>query len=139
MLEICPSSDLLTGLSADEDALRERVRAFADQGVAFTIATDGQEMMQPPLRDELTLLLRSCALKLDEAERRERRGHPAAIRTPKGVASRSIRRAIAEPSASLPRSPTCSVPMTACASASATPVVRLIAASCWDVGVAEQL
>ena len=49
VLEICPSSNLLTGALADEDALRDTVRTFADREVAFTIATDGPEMMQTHL------------------------------------------------------------------------------------------
>ena len=69
VLEICPSSNLLTGALADEDALRDTVRTFADREVAFTIATDGPEMMQTHLRDELALLLRIGALTPDEAVR----------------------------------------------------------------------
>src|SRR5437867_2256377 len=37
VLEICPTSNLLTGALEGEDALRETVRAFVDHGVAFTI------------------------------------------------------------------------------------------------------
>jgi adenosine deaminase len=62
VLEICPTSNLLTKALPDEDALRETLRAFADSGVAFTIATDGPEMMRTHLRDELDLLLRIGAL-----------------------------------------------------------------------------
>ena len=46
VLEICPTSNLLTGALPDEEALRDTVRAFTDGGVAFTIATDGPEMMR---------------------------------------------------------------------------------------------
>jgi adenosine deaminase len=53
---------------------------FVDHGVAFTIATDGPEMMRTHLRDEFDLLLRIGAL--DENELREAiaRGHAAAFR-----------------------------------------------------------
>jgi adenosine deaminase len=83
VLEICPSSNLLTGALADEDALRDTVRTFADRGVAFTIATDGPEMMQTHLRDELALLLRIGALERDGCEAVNARGHSAAFVHPK--------------------------------------------------------
>jgi adenosine deaminase len=79
VLEICPTSNLLTRALRSEDEVRDTFRAFADNGVAFTIATDGPEMMRTHLRDELGLLLRIGAL--DEAELREanRRGHAASF------------------------------------------------------------
>ena len=71
VLEICPTSNLLTKALADEDAVRDTFRAFVEHGVAFTIATDGPEMMRTHLRDELELL---CADRRadDEARARER-------------------------------------------------------------------
>jgi adenosine deaminase len=84
VLEICPSSNLLTGALADEDELEETVRTFADRGVAFTIATDGPEMMQTHLRDELALLLRIGALGQDEVTAVNERGHSASFVRPKG-------------------------------------------------------
>src|SRR5687768_12775816 len=79
VLEICPTSNLLTKALADEDAVRDTFRAFADAGVAFTIATAGPEMMRTHLRDEFELLLRIGAL--DEASAREAnaRGHQSAF------------------------------------------------------------
>ena len=79
MLEICPTSNLLTRALADEDALRATFRAFVEHGVAFTIATDGPEMMRTHLRDEFELLERIGAL--DEAELAEAnaRGHEASF------------------------------------------------------------
>src|SRR5215210_2043272 len=44
VLEICPTSNLLTKALPDEDAVRETCRRFVENGVAFTIATDGPEM-----------------------------------------------------------------------------------------------
>jgi adenosine deaminase len=41
VLEICPTSNLLTRALADEAALRESVSAFVDHDIPFTIATDG--------------------------------------------------------------------------------------------------
>ena len=68
VLEICPTSNLLTKALADEDAVRDTFRAFVENGVAFTIATDGPEMMHTHLRDELELLERIGALTREELE-----------------------------------------------------------------------
>jgi adenosine deaminase len=79
VLEICPTSNLLTKALPDEDAVRETIRTFSDHGVAFTIATDGPEMMQTHLRDEFELLLRVGALDDDELRAANARGHDAAF------------------------------------------------------------
>jgi adenosine deaminase len=79
VLEICPTSNLLTKALPDEDAVRETFRAFVEDGVLFTIATDGPEMMRTHLRDEFDLLLRIGALDAAEAEEANRRGHDAAF------------------------------------------------------------
>jgi adenosine deaminase len=79
VLEICPTSNLLTRALADENAVRDTFRAFADNGVAFTIATDGPEMMRTHLRDELELLERIGALDEDELAEANRRGHEASF------------------------------------------------------------
>lgn len=83
VLEICPSSNILTGALANEDELRDTVRAFVDRGVHFTIATDGPEMMQTHLRDELALLVRIGALGAEEARTVNGRGHSAAFVRPR--------------------------------------------------------
>jgi adenosine deaminase len=62
VLEICPSSNLLTRALPDEEALRDTIQTFVDRGVEFTIATDGPEMMRTHLSDELELLHRVGAL-----------------------------------------------------------------------------
>jgi adenosine deaminase len=79
VLEICPTSNLLTRALEDEDALRETFRAFVDHEVAFTIATDGPEMMRTHLRDEFVLLARIGALDEDELREANRRGHDASF------------------------------------------------------------
>jgi adenosine deaminase len=79
VLEICPTSNLLTKALPDEDALRDTFREFLDAGVPFTIATDGPEMMRTHLRDELDLLLRIGALDESELAEANRRGHEAAF------------------------------------------------------------
>jgi adenosine deaminase len=87
VLEICPTSNLLTKALQDEGDVRDTVRTFVEHDVPFTIATDGPEMMRTHLRDEFELLLRIGAL--DEAGLREAnaRGHAAAFRRPVGVAA----------------------------------------------------
>jgi adenosine deaminase len=79
MLEICPTSNLLTKALADEAAVRETFRTFAAHGVQFTIATDGPEMMRTHLRDELDLLLRIGALDEEELREANLRGHEASF------------------------------------------------------------
>ena len=79
VLEICPTSNLLTKALPGEDALRETFRAFVEHDVAFTIATDGPEMMRTHLRDELELLLRIDALDEDELRAANARGHEASF------------------------------------------------------------
>jgi adenosine deaminase len=79
VLEICPTSNLLTKALADEGAVRDTFRAFVDAGVAFSIATDGPEMMRTHLRDEFELLLRIGALDEAEAAEANRRGHEASF------------------------------------------------------------
>ena len=78
-LEICPTSNLLTKALADEDAVRETFRKFSEAKVAFTIATDGPEMMRTHLRDEFGLLHRIGALSVTELEQANARGHAAAF------------------------------------------------------------
>src|SRR5919206_197275 len=79
VLEICPTSNLLTKALNGEDALRDTLRSFVEHGVGFTIATDGPEMMRTHLRDELELLRRIGALAEDELEEANRRGHEASF------------------------------------------------------------
>ena len=79
VLEICPTSNLLTKALPNEDAVRDTIRTFSDHGVAFTIATDGPEMMQTHLRDEFELLLRVGALDEDELRAANARAHDAAF------------------------------------------------------------
>jgi adenosine deaminase len=80
VLEICPTSNLLTKALPDEAAVRDTFRMFVEHGVAFTIATDGPEMMRTHLRDEFELLHRIEALDEDELREANARGHAAAFR-----------------------------------------------------------
>jgi adenosine deaminase len=79
VLEICPTSNLLTKALAGEDDVRETFHAFVQHGVAFTIATDGPEMMRTHLRDELELLQRIGALTEEQLHEANRRGHEASF------------------------------------------------------------
>jgi adenosine deaminase len=79
VLEICPTSNLLTRALTDESALRESVSAFVDRDIPFTIATDGPEMMRTHLRDELQLLLDVGALRPEALHEVNARGHQAAF------------------------------------------------------------
>jgi adenosine deaminase len=79
VLEICPTSNLLTKALVDENAIRQVFRSFVEAGVRFTIATDGPEMMRTHLRDELDLLLRIGALTPDELDEANVRGHEASF------------------------------------------------------------
>src|SRR5512132_3773718 len=79
VLEICPTSNLLTKALASEEALRDTFRAFAEHGVQFTIATDGPEMMRTHLRDEFELLLRISALDESQVSEANRREHEASF------------------------------------------------------------
>src|SRR5260221_389655 len=79
VLEICPTSNLLTKALAAEHAVRDVFRSFVEHGVRFTIATDGPEMMHTHLRDEFELLLRTGALTQDELDEANARGHEASF------------------------------------------------------------
>ena len=79
VLEICPTSNLLTKALPSEDAVRETFRTFVEHGVQFTIATDGPEMMRTHLRDEFDLLRRIGALDEEELMHANQRGHEASF------------------------------------------------------------
>jgi adenosine deaminase len=79
VLEICPTSNLLTKALESEEALRETFQAFTATGVAFTIATDGPEMMRTHLRDEFELLVRIGALEREHLPLANERGHAASF------------------------------------------------------------
>jgi adenosine deaminase len=85
VLEICPTSNLLTKALPDEGAIRQTFRAFVEHGVVFTIATDGPEMMRTHLRDELELLRRIGALDETELAEANARGHEASFVRPGAV------------------------------------------------------
>jgi adenosine deaminase len=79
VLEICPTSNLLTKALSNEEAVRDTFRTFSEHKVPFTIATDGPEMMRTHLRDEFELLLRIGALDESQVSESNRRGHDASF------------------------------------------------------------
>jgi adenosine deaminase len=68
VLEVCPTSNLITGVLRSPGDLRRVVRALVDGGVRFTVSTDGPEMLRTYLRDELAMLMRHEILSLDEVQ-----------------------------------------------------------------------
>jgi adenosine deaminase len=65
-LEICPSSNLDTKVVRDLDELRELVGVFRKHKVHFSFNTDGPEMLQTTLRDELKLAVRANLVSREE-------------------------------------------------------------------------
>ncbi|OIO26557.1 hypothetical protein AUJ14_01565 [Candidatus Micrarchaeota archaeon CG1_02_55_22] len=55
-LELCPSSNLSTGVVSDKSELAKIVKTLLDEEIKFTINTDGPEMLQTSLRKERALL-----------------------------------------------------------------------------------
>jgi adenosine deaminase len=79
VLELCPTSNLLTKALPDREAVRETVQTFLDRRVPITIATDGPEMMRTHLRDELELLQEIGAMTRDELGEANARAHGASF------------------------------------------------------------
>ena len=69
VLEVCPGSNLHTGVLDSYQDVQRVVRALVDNRVRFTISTDGPEMLRLYLRDELNMLMRHSILSLDEVHR----------------------------------------------------------------------
>jgi adenosine deaminase len=66
LLEICPSSNLDTGVVRDVEELRGYIATFRKHKVRFSINTDGPEMLRTTLRDELKSAVRSGLVSKDE-------------------------------------------------------------------------
>lgn len=72
LLEICPSSNLHTQVVQGPEQLADYIAAFKKHKVRFSFNTDGPEMLQTTLREELKLAVRSGWVTKDElAERGE--------------------------------------------------------------------
>lgn len=75
VLELCPTSNLRTGVFGDLDELAEAVRCLLGAGVGITVSTDGPQMMRTNLRREFQLLVDAGALSVDEARRANALAH----------------------------------------------------------------
>ncbi len=67
-LEICPTSNLHTRVVKDVNELREIVGVFRKEKVRFSFHTDGPEMLQTTLRDELKFAVRAELVTREELE-----------------------------------------------------------------------
>jgi adenosine deaminase len=59
LLEICPSSNMHTQVVKDADELGQFIATFKKHKVRFSFNTDGPEMLQTTLRDELRFAVRN--------------------------------------------------------------------------------
>ncbi|MDG7006872.1 MAG: amidohydrolase family protein [Nitrososphaerota archaeon] len=66
VLEVCPTSNLNTGVLKDVADLKRVFRAFLGGGVKFTLSTDGPEMLKTNLRGEMEFLMKNGALRAAE-------------------------------------------------------------------------
>jgi len=62
VLEVCPTSNLHTGVLKGVSEMKRVFRAFKGAGVRFTINTDGPEMLKTNLRGEIDYLLDESVL-----------------------------------------------------------------------------
>ena len=68
VLEVCPTSNLNTGVVASWDEFRWIFDQFRRNGVRYVISTDGPEMLKTYIRDEMATLGRLGILSLEEQE-----------------------------------------------------------------------
>ncbi|HEY6057949.1 MAG TPA: hypothetical protein VIV06_07945, partial [Candidatus Limnocylindrales bacterium] len=68
VLEICPTSNLNTGVVSGWDEFRWILDQFRRNGVRYTISTDGPEMLKTYIRDELAQLGRQGILSAEDQE-----------------------------------------------------------------------
>jgi adenosine deaminase len=69
VLEVCPTSNLQTGVVSGWDEIRWIFEQFRNNGVRFAISTDGPEMLRTYVRDELATLGRLEILSYEEQVR----------------------------------------------------------------------
>jgi adenosine deaminase len=68
VLELCPTSNLNTGVVASWEEFRWIFDQFHRNGVRYVISTDGPEMLKTYIRDELATLGRLGILSLDQQQ-----------------------------------------------------------------------
>jgi adenosine deaminase len=66
VLEVCPTSNLNTGVLKSTAQMRRVFRILKERGVKFTINTDGPEMLRTNLRGEIRFLLENGVLSEDD-------------------------------------------------------------------------
>jgi len=65
-LEICPTSNLKLGIIKDIKELNKIIRIFLENEVKFTINTDGPELLQTTIKEEVGLLLDNEIVSFEE-------------------------------------------------------------------------
>jgi len=74
-LELCPSSNIITGVVSGWEELRERIQILYKAGVVLTINSDGPEFMQTDVNNEFQLLMKHKILTLDEIQNSIKNSH----------------------------------------------------------------
>jgi adenosine deaminase len=67
LLEVCPTSNLSTGVIGSTEELHRVLRTLLDHGVRFSFNTDGPEMLCMSLREEIDQLIGAGAISVQEA------------------------------------------------------------------------
>lgn len=66
VLELCPTSNLKIGIVENMEHMKHLVRTFIESNVTFTINTDGPELLNTNIKQEISLLLNNHILSTDE-------------------------------------------------------------------------
>lgn len=84
LLEVCPSSNLATGVVPSLEEIGRILHTLLRAGVRFCINTDGPEMIGSDLRAEYAMLVRAGILTLDDVRRCNRWAREASFVDPLG-------------------------------------------------------
>lgn len=79
VLELCPTSNLNTSRFANVDELRHCYQTIRDNGVRFTINTDGPEMQMTSLKNEFEFLLSNGVFSQEDILRANQTAHEASF------------------------------------------------------------
>ena len=77
VLELCPTSNLNTSMLKDWDELRYVYQTIRDNGISFTINTDGPEMQLTSLKNEYSQLMQHNVFSLEDLLRANQIAHQA--------------------------------------------------------------
>jgi adenosine deaminase len=69
VLEVCPTSNLNTGVVKDVPSLKKVFKAIKENRLKFTLNTDGPEMLMTNLRGEIDFLVRNRVLEMEDVVR----------------------------------------------------------------------